>query len=251
MQLIGKELTGRTTADGTQSRAVGLTAPQSAAEGELIAGVRRQTPAKPRDTGWIGRALDLFGALGMLVVLAPLMLVVAALVAITDPGPVIYAHRRVGRNGKTFKCYKFRSMRTDADQVFAQLLEHNPGLREEWQARQKLARDPRVTRIGSFLRTSSIDELPQLFNVLAGDMCLVGPRPVVADELPRYGRYLAHYLSVKPGLTGLWQVSGRSATCYHHRVAADVCYARKKSLALDLRILLVTIPAVLAGRGAY
>jgi exopolysaccharide production protein ExoY len=179
------------------------------------------------------------------------MLLTAAVIWVLDPGPVVFRQLRIGAGGRVFRVLKFRTMRTDADAMLARLLAANPVARREWMARQKLEVDPRVTALGNFLRRSSIDELPQLLNVLKGEMSLVGPRPSVPDESDRYGFRLRSYLSVKPGLTGLWQVSGRNNTTYAHRVALDVSYSRKLSLALDFKILLATIPAVLASEGCY
>ncbi|MDE2412540.1 MAG: sugar transferase [Sphingomonadales bacterium] len=196
------------------------------------------------------RLADVVCALVLIVVLAPVLVVVALLVLVTDPGPVLFTHWRLGRDGRPFGCLKFRTMRTDAEAILPQLLIADPALREEWERDHKLAVDPRVTPLGRFLRLSSLDELPQLFNLLRGDMTLVGPRPIVATELHHYGRYAAHYFSVRPGLTGLWQVSGRSSTTYRRRVAADVYYVRSKSWLLDTRILLCTLPAVLAAEGS-
>lgn len=197
------------------------------------------------------RFLDISFALILLVMLAPLLAIVALLVAATSPGPVIFAHRRLGMNGSTFPCLKFRTMRSDAESVLAAILASNPALREEWDNGHKLANDPRITPIGRFLRATSLDELPQLINVLRGDMTLVGPRPIVREELTFYGRYALYYLSVRPGLTGLWQISGRSMTTYRRRVAADVYYVRSRSFMLDTKILLGTVPAVLSAEGSY
>ncbi|WFL75962.1 sugar transferase [Altererythrobacter arenosus] len=198
----------------------------------------------------LSRALDIVVALAMLIFLLPVMVLVAASIAITSPGPIIFKQERMGMNGRTFGCLKFRTMRCDAEQALSALLAARPELRYEWASTQKLAQDPRITGVGSFLRHSSIDELPQLINVLRGEMSLVGPRPIVANEVPRYGRYITSYFSVRPGLTGLWQVTGRNESSYRRRVAADVLYSRSKSLMFDLKILLMTIPAVLSGKGS-
>jgi lipopolysaccharide/colanic/teichoic acid biosynthesis glycosyltransferase len=181
----------------------------------------------------------------------PVMVMVAAAVFCQDGGPIIFAHRRIGRNGKPFHCFKFRSMRTDAEARLAEVLASDPAAREEWARDHKLRRDPRVTPLGDFLRRSSLDELPQFFNVIRGEMNLVGPRPIVEDERTKYGRRFQAYCAVKPGITGLWQVSGRNDVSYRARVAMDTCYARKKSLALDLYILVMTVPCVLRSRGSY
>ena len=196
------------------------------------------------------RVFDVLASLGLIALLAPVMLLVALIIFLSDGGPPIFLHRRVGRNGKIFPCLKFRSMCVNAEAQLKQYLVANPSLRHKWQNDQKLDDDPRITAFGKFLRVSSIDEIPQLFNVLWGDMTLVGPRPIVTDELPRYGRYVSYYLSVKPGLTGLWQISGRSLTSYRRRVAIDVLYVRSRSLMLDAHILLKTVPAVLRGDGS-
>lgn len=196
------------------------------------------------------RVLDMAVASAMLALLMPVMVITAICVAIFSPGPILFGQWRVGLNGQKFKCYKFRSMRIDAEEHLASLLAAKPELREEWKANQKLSTDPRITPIGAFLRQSSIDELPQLFNVLRGEMSLVGPRPILESEVWRYGRYITHYLRLKPGLTGVWQISGRNDTSYRRRIAADVLYSRRKSLGLDLQILLATIPAVLKAHGA-
>jgi exopolysaccharide production protein ExoY len=190
-------------------------------------------------------------AMAILLFFLPVMVMVAAAVFCQDRGPVIFAHRRIGRNGKPFHCYKFRSMRVDAEARLAELLAADPAAREEWARDHKLRRDPRVTALGDFLRRSSLDELPQFFNVIRGDMSLVGPRPIVEEERAKYGRRFQAYCAVKPGITGLWQVSGRNDVSYRARVAMDTCYANKKNLALDLYILVMTVPCVLRSRGSY
>lgn len=196
------------------------------------------------------RALDVAGALGLLVALAPVFLVIALLVR-RDGGPVLFAHSRVGRGGAPFGCLKFRSMVVDSQERLAAHLAANPEAREEWERTRKLKNDPRVTRVGRFLRATSLDELPQVFNVLRGEMSLVGPRPVQQAELEGfYGAAAAYYMSVRPGITGLWQVSGRSETSYAQRVALDVAYVAKASFWGDVRILLRTPVAVLSRKGA-
>ena len=181
----------------------------------------------------------------------PVLAVIAFLVFITDPGPVFFGHERVGHLGKRFKCYKFRSMVLDAEARLAHILEKDPAARAAWARDHKLVNDPRITPIGVFLRKSSLDELPQLWNVLCGQMSVVGPRPIVLAEVPRYGRYINNYFSVKPGVTGLWQISGRSETTYRRRIALDVAFVRLRSFKLYARILVFTIPAVLLRRGSY
>jgi exopolysaccharide production protein ExoY len=219
---------------------------QSAARGThgLVRHVRTSRPGEAAK-----RLLDILGALALAVALSPLLLVVGLALA-RDRGPIIYRHTRTGRNGRTFGCLKFRTMVPNAEQVLRELLHQNPELQREWMRDQKLRDDPRVTAIGHFLRRTSLDELPQLWNVLKGEMSLVGPRPVVRDEWQRYGRHLDTFLAAKPGVTGLWQVMGRSDACYRRRVALDRYYVRKRSLLMDVYILLRTVKVVLLGRGA-
>lgn len=197
------------------------------------------------------RAMDIVIAGAALLVALPFFLVVGALTR-ADGGPAFYAHPRVGRGGKLFGCLKFRSMVVDSQARLDALLAADPAAREEWEATRKLKNDPRITRVGRFLRATSLDELPQLINVLKGEMSIVGPRPVTQSELDRYyGAAAAHYLTVRPGITGLWQVSGRSETSYDQRVALDVAYVSQPSLLTDIRILLKTPVAVLSRRGAH
>lgn len=196
------------------------------------------------------RALDIAIALLALVALMPLMVLIAIFICLFDPGPVFYGHTRIGLGGREFQCLKFRSMVVNSQERLRDLLERDPLARQEWELFHKLSRDPRVTMLGRFLRKSSLDELPQLFNVLRGEMSMVGPRPITTDETWRYGRYLPSYVSVKPGLTGLWQVSGRSNTTYRRRVALDVAWSRQISTGLYLGILTRTIPAVLKAEGS-
>jgi exopolysaccharide production protein ExoY len=198
----------------------------------------------------LSRALDLGAGLVLLLFLSPVFAGVAIAIWVFDPGPVIFAHRRVGRGGVTFPCFKFRSMYVGAEARLARVLAEDPARRREWERDHKLRNDPRITPLGRILRYTSLDELPQLINVLRGEMSLVGPRPIVPDEIPRYGRFIMAYLLVRPGLTGLWQISGRSQTTYRRRVAADVLYVRSKSVGHDLRILVATIPAVILARGS-
>ncbi len=196
------------------------------------------------------RAMNVTVALSALLLLLPLMLLVALVIRLSGPGPIFFAHHRIGRNGLSFPCLKFRSMVPDANARLMHLLETDADARLEWETTQKLRRDPRITWIGGFLRRSSMDELPQLFNVLRGEMSIVGPRPIVAAEVERFGRYFADYCSTLPGITGLWQISGRSDLSYRRRVALDVAYARSRSIGLDIRIMVMTLPAVLAARGS-
>ncbi|MCX7655154.1 MAG: undecaprenyl-phosphate galactose phosphotransferase WbaP [Treponemataceae bacterium] len=197
------------------------------------------------------RILDLFLVLVGGILLLPLFLIIALLIKISSPGPVLYKHTRIGRNGKPFKAYKFRTMVVDADKRLADLLEQDPAAKKEWEATFKLKNDPRVTPIGRFLRKTSFDEFPQLINILKNEMSLVGPRPIVDAEIERYGKSFCRVFSVKPGLTGLWQVSGRSDTDYTERVAFDTYYIQSWSIWLDIWILYKTVSVVLRGKGAY
>ncbi len=189
-------------------------------------------------------------ALVALILLAPIMGIIALAIRASGQGPVIYGHVRVGRDGRTFRCLKFRTMRPDSDSDLDDLLSIDPIARDEWNEQRKLERDPRVDRIGYILRKTSLDELPQFWNVLKGDMSMVGPRPITAAEAIKYGRHFETYKSVRPGLTGVWQVSGRSDASYERRVALDVSYIRNWSLMTDIRIALRTFRVVIAGRGA-
>jgi undecaprenyl-phosphate galactose phosphotransferase len=199
---------------------------------------------------FIKRGFDLACATLLLVTLAPLLAWIAWR-ARADGGPAIFAHERVGRSGRRFRCYKFRTMVPDADRVLAGVLERDEQARASWARDRKLKADPRVTPIGAWLRRTSVDELPQLWNVLRGDMSLVGPRPVIPEELGRYGDAARYYLDVRPGITGLWQISGRSDTDYAERVALDAWYIKNWSLWYDVVILVKTLRVVREGRGAY
>jgi lipopolysaccharide/colanic/teichoic acid biosynthesis glycosyltransferase len=196
-------------------------------------------------------AIDLVVTSVAVLFFLPLMLIIALCVFVSDPGPIFFAQRRIGRSGKTFRCLKFRTMAVDAEERLAALLSSNANARAEWARDHKLRNDPRIVGIGRFLRKSSLDELPQLFNVLLGDMSLVGPRPIVPAEATKYGRYIDHYCRVKPGITGLWQISGRNNTSYRRRVAFDVTYSRSRSVMLNIKILAFTVPSVLRAQGSY
>jgi exopolysaccharide production protein ExoY len=196
------------------------------------------------------RFVDVIGAVVLGIVFMPLIAVIVFMLR-KGGGPVIYVHRRVGRGGQMFPCLKFRTMVPDAEHALRELLESNPELQAEWVRDHKLRHDPRVTRLGRFLRRTSLDELPQLVNVLRGEMSLVGPRPVVREELLRYGKNVAMYLAARPGITGLWQVTGRNDTDYRRRVVLDTYYVRNQNLILDLYILAKTTGVVLGGNGAY
>jgi Undecaprenyl-phosphate galactose phosphotransferase WbaP len=197
------------------------------------------------------RLLDLAGAIGGGLLILPLIAAIAALVRLSSPGPAFYGQRRIGRDGATFTAWKFRSMVADADAALARHLAAHPELREEWERDHKLKDDPRVTWIGALLRRTSLDELPQLWNVVRGEMSLVGPRPIVAAEVAKYGARYALYTKVRPGMSGLWQVSGRNDTTYAERVALDCYYVRNWSPWLDLVILAHTVRVVALSRGAY
>ena len=183
--------------------------------------------------------------------ISPLLAYIAYRIKKEDPGPVIFKHMRVGKNGKSFPCYKFRSMCVDAKQMLEKYLRENPEARMEWERDFKLKNDPRITKSGAFLRKTSLDELPQIFNVLKGEMSLVGPRPVIKEELERYGEYVDDYLMVKPGITGMWQVSGRSDIDYTERVLLDSWYVRNWSVWIDIVMLVKTFKVVLLRKGAY
>lgn len=191
------------------------------------------------------RMADVAVAATALVLALPLMLAVALLIRLTGKGPVVFFHQRIGFNGRMFRCYKFRTMVIDAEERLETYLAGDPQAADEWRRARKLKRDPRLTVLGGLLRKSSLDELPQLFNILRGDMSCVGPRPVVAEELHRYGPVANDYLRTRPGLTGLWQVTGRDAVDYAGRVLLDAQYVRNWSMRADFAILLRTVGAVM------
>jgi exopolysaccharide production protein ExoY len=234
----------------------GMFAPFAGADtGAPLLGLPSSVPLQPQAVGLpaaerlpLGgkpkRLMDIFIASLALVLTAPLMLLIAACMLAADGSPVIFAHRRIGFSGKPFVCYKFRTMRRDAAEALQQYLAGNPDAAREWQETQKLRRDPRVTPLGRLLRLSSLDELPQFFNVLRGEMSCIGPRPVIAEELQFYGAAAADYLSARPGITGLWQVSGRNSIGYADRVLLDQQYVRAWSPSRDFMILLRTASAV-------
>ena len=198
----------------------------------------------------VKRTIDIVGASSLLIAMSPILLVMGAIV-MSDGGRPVFGHLRVGRNGRKFRCLKFRSMVTGADVVLKHLLATDPKAREEWERDFKLKNDIRITPIGRLLRRTSLDELPQLWNVLRGDMSLVGPRPIVDEELARYGADVHYSLETKPGMTGLWQVSGRNDVDYATRVSLDVSYAKDCSLSLDILILLKTFKVIFKRDGAY
>lgn len=198
------------------------------------------------------RIFDISAALLIIGIILPLLLIITLSIIISGQNP-LYGHTRIGRNGKAFRCLKFRSMRNDADVVLTKLLAQDADARSEWEATRKLRVDPRITGIGMILRATSLDELPQLFNVIAGHMSLVGPRPITNDELRTYYGPLeaTAYMSVRPGVTGLWQVSGRSQTTYSHRVELDTRYVQQLSLRTDLVIMVQTVNVVIRRKGAW
>jgi Undecaprenyl-phosphate galactose phosphotransferase WbaP len=199
----------------------------------------------------IKRAIDFVLGVGGGVLILPWAAIIALLVKLTSRGPVFYAHERIGEGGRTFRAWKFRTMVENADRIMDECLQTDPELRAEWAATHKLRNDPRVTRIGKFLRQSSLDELPQIWNVIQGEMSLVGPRPIVCHEIQRYDEEFDLYRKVRPGITGVWQVSGRSKTTYEERVAMDVHYVRNWSVWLDFYLLAKTVSVVLRKQGAY
>lgn len=197
--------------------------------------------------GYIKEIMDIVLATLGLIFFFPLLIIISLLIKLDSEGPIIFKHKRIGRYGKDIYIWKFRTMYKDADKI----LESNPQLKLEFERNFKLKEDPRVTKVGKFLRKWSLDEIPQLFNILKGDMSIVGPRPVVRKELEKYGPFAEEILRVKPGLTGLWQVSGRSDVDYARRVQLDLYYIQNWSLALDIKIILKTMPSVILGKGAY
>jgi Undecaprenyl-phosphate galactose phosphotransferase WbaP len=201
--------------------------------------------------GVMKRAIDLSIAILVIGLGGPILLILALMMKLTSPGPIFYGHKRIGRHGKPFTAWKFRSMRINSEQILREHLERNPAARAEWNQTHKLRDDPRVVRFGAFLRRTSLDELPQIWNVLTGDMSLVGPRPIVTEEISRYADAFRLYASVKPGITGLWQVSGRNNIGYADRVLLDLFYIRHWSPWLDIYILAKTVQVLISRNGAY
>ncbi|AIZ80237.1 undecaprenyl-phosphate galactose phosphotransferase WbaP [Actinobacillus equuli] len=203
-----------------------------------------------RSSRILKRMMDLVGSISIIILLSPVLLTLYFLIK-KDGGNAIYGHRRIGQNGKPFDCLKFRSMVVNSKEVLEELLATNPEARAEWEKDFKLKNDPRITKVGAFIRKTSLDELPQLFNVLKGEMSLVGPRPIIKDELERYDQDVDYYLMAKPGMTGLWQVSGRNDVDYDTRVYFDSWYVKNWSLWNDIAILFKTVNVVLNRNGAY
>ena len=206
------------------------------------------------DNPWnrlLKRLFDITATIVGGILISPILLIIAIWVYHDSPGPVIFKHRRVGKDGKEFNCYKFRSMCVNSKEVLEHLLATDPAAKAEWDKEFKLKDDPRITKSGAFLRKTSLDELPQLWNVLKGEMSLVGPRPIVQAEVPRYGKYIKEYYSVLPGITGMWQTSGRSDIDYPERVQMDSWYVHNWNVWLDLVLLWRTVSVVLNHKGAY
>jgi len=218
---------------------------------EAAIAARGEVDHAARRDAMLMRAIDVTFAGAAVLLLLPLLILIIAALKLTSPGPVLFAHRRIGKDGQVFACYKFRSMVVNSAEVLDTHLAENADARAEWARDHKLRKDPRVTSIGRLLRRSSLDEVPQIFNVLRGEMSIVGPRPIVEGEIIRYRQYIADYMRVKPGITGLWQISGRNNTTYRRRVALDTTYARTRSVTLDLAIMARTVPAVVMGSGCY
>jgi len=198
------------------------------------------------------RLFDIFFSMLILVLGFPVFALIGLAVKLSSPGPIIYSQTRIGRGGRPFRCHKFRTMYCDADERLKTLLTKNPELKKEWEETHKLRKDPRITSIGRFLRKTSLDEIPQFWNVLKGQLSVVGPRPVVHVELQKFFGPKAHkILSIRPGLTGLWQVSGRTDTTYMRRIRLDETYVDKHSMALDIKLIAKTVPVMFFSRGAY
>lgn len=198
---------------------------------------------------FVKRTFDILISGLSLILLSPLFLVIAALIKIDSKGKVFYKHKRIGKNGETIYLYKFRSMYSDSKERLEELLK-NPEIRKEWEENYKLDNDPRITKIGDFLRKTSLDELPQLLNILNGDMSIVGPRPVIEDELEKYGLYKQKFLSVTPGLTGWWACNGRSCTSYQDRMKLELYYVNNRSILLDIKCIIKTAISVIKRDGA-
>ncbi|MBD1841898.1 sugar transferase [Cyanobacteria bacterium FACHB-63] len=234
------------------------------ADSQLISGKRIRSIFKRRkplifrswdalDSDLVKRLFDIAFSLSVLVLFSPVYLILALLIALSSPGPIFYVQERVGKNFKRFGCIKFRTMVRNADEMLSDLISASPQMRQEFETNFKLKYDPRITWIGRFLRITSLDEFPQFWNVLIGDMSVVGPRPLVVEELPKYGTHIETVLTIRPGITGLWQVSGRNDIPYPQRIRIDVYYASFRNFWLDLWIIVKTIGVVIFPRnnGAY
>ncbi|MBC6455007.1 MAG: sugar transferase [Hormoscilla sp. SP5CHS1] len=199
------------------------------------------------------RLFDVLFSLSVLIVFSPLYLLLGLLIALCSPGSILYVQERVGKNHKKFRCLKFRTMVKNADEILLEMLSSNPHISQEFEENFKLKHDPRITKIGRFLRLTSMDEFPQFWNVLMGDMSVVGPRPLVVQELPKYGKHIDKVLTIRPGITGLWQVSGRNDIPYPRRIQIDIYYVNFKNFWMDLWIIVKTIGIVIfpKNNGAY
>lgn len=198
---------------------------------------------------YIKRSFDIIMSLTAMILLFPVFFIIALMIKLDSKGNIIYKHKRIGKNGKYIYLYKFRTMYTNSKEILEEILK-DPKVKEEWENNFKLDNDPRVTKVGKFLRKTSLDELPQLLNILSGDMSIVGPRPVVDDEIEKYGIFKKKFLSVTPGLTGWWACNGRSATTYEDRIKLELYYVNHRSIKLDLLVIFKTIGAVVKGNGA-
>ncbi|HAG83483.1 MAG TPA: galactosyl-1-phosphate transferase [Cyanobacteria bacterium UBA11162] len=210
--------------------------------------------SRPRlDGNFAKRLFDVLFSLSVLVLFFPVYVLLALLIGISSPGPIFYVQERVGKDYKPFGCLKFRTMVENADEMLVDMIASCPDLRQEFEDNFKLKQDPRITAIGKFLRLTSLDEFPQFWNVLKGDMSVVGPRPLVPEELPKYGRYMDKVLTIRPGITGLWQVSGRNDIPYHRRIQIDVYYVNSRNFWLDLCLIVKTIGVIVfpKNNGAY
>ena len=226
-------------------------APRSVAPAKLRTR-RYQAADPPCVVGGRGkRYFDVAAAFSSILFWLPLLCLIAIAIKFADGGPIFYRHRRIGQNGKAFDCFKFRTMVVDADTTLRHHLAANPDAAREWQQNHKLKCDPRITPLGAVLRKTSLDELPQLFNIVKGEMSLVGPRPIVLNEVPKYGECIAHYMRARPGLTGAWQISGRNDVDYARRVWLDTEYVENWSFGRDLAIIVSTFRVVLTSRGCY
>ena len=198
---------------------------------------------------FVKRNFDIIMSLTAMVLLFPIFFIIAIMIKIDSKGNIIYKHKRIGKNGKYIYLYKFRTMHTNSKEILEEILK-DPKIKEEWENNFKLDNDPRITRVGKFLRKTSLDELPQLINIIMGDMSIVGPRPVVDGEIEKYGIFKKKFLSVTPGLTGWWACNGRSTTSYDERINLELYYVNNRSIKLDLKVILKTITEVLKGNGA-
>ena len=199
------------------------------------------------------RCLDILFSFFLIIFLIPLFLIIGIVIKFNSKGTIIYRQKRIGKKNKPFACYKFRTMHPQAKYLLKKILLQNPNFRNEFENTRKITNDPRITNIGKFLRFTSLDELPQIFNVLKGDMSFIGPRPIVKSEIKKYGKNFKKAFSVKPGISGLWQVSGRNKLSYKKRVELDTFYSENMNLLLDIKIFIKTIIVILFpfGKGAY